>query len=70
MPRQAWLLAKNDLRQELRDLELVATAGFFTLVVLVMFASAGGSYVLFTGAKSELSPMEDRGVIAMPIVCG
>jgi heme exporter protein B len=35
--RQAWLLAKNDLRQELRDLELVATAGFFTLVVLVMF---------------------------------
>lgn len=37
LPRQAWLLAKNDLRQELRDLELVATAGFFTLVVLVMF---------------------------------
>lgn len=37
LPRQAWLLARNDLRQELRDLELVATAGFFTLVVLVMF---------------------------------
>jgi len=37
LPRQAWLLAKNDLRQELRDLELVITAGFFTLVVLVMF---------------------------------
>lgn len=35
--RQAWLLAKNDLRQELRDFELVATAGFFTLIVLVMF---------------------------------
>jgi heme exporter protein B len=35
--RQAWLLARNDLRQELRDLELVLTAGFFTLVVLVMF---------------------------------
>ena len=35
--RQAWLLARNDLRQELRDLELVATAGFFTLVVMVMF---------------------------------
>ncbi len=36
--RQAWLLAQNDLRQELRDLELVLTAGFFTLVVLVMFS--------------------------------
>lgn len=35
--RQAWLLARNDLRQELRDLELVLTAGFFSLVVLVMF---------------------------------
>ena len=38
VPRQAWLLAKNDLRQELRDLELVLTAAFFTLSVLVMFA--------------------------------
>lgn len=38
MARQAWLLAQNDLRQELRDLELVLTAGFFTLVVLVMFS--------------------------------
>lgn len=38
--RQAWLLARNDLRQELRDLELVLTAAFFTLVVLVMFALA------------------------------
>jgi heme exporter protein B len=36
--RQAWLLARNDLRQELRDFELVLTAGFFTLVVLVMFS--------------------------------
>jgi heme exporter protein B len=40
VPRQAWLLAKNDLRQELRDLELVLTASFFTLSVLVMFALA------------------------------
>ncbi|MBK8719660.1 MAG: heme exporter protein CcmB [Deltaproteobacteria bacterium] len=40
VPRQAWLLAKNDLRQELLDLELVLTAGFFTVVVLVMFALA------------------------------
>ncbi len=38
--RQAWLLAKNDLRQELRDFELVLTAGFFTLVVVAMFGLA------------------------------
>ena len=31
--RQTWLLARNDLRQEARQLELVLTAGFFTLVV-------------------------------------
>lgn len=37
------------------------------VVLLVMLASAGGSYFLFTTAKSELSPMEDRGVISMPI---
>jgi multidrug efflux pump len=37
------------------------------LMVLVMLASAGGSWWLFSQAKSELSPMEDRGVIAMPI---
>ena len=35
--RQAWLLARNDIRQETREFELLATAGFFTLVVLVMF---------------------------------
>lgn len=35
--RQTWLLMANDLRQELRDLELVLTAGFFTIVVLAMF---------------------------------
>lgn len=38
--RQTWLLARNDLRQEARALELVLTAGFFTLVVVVMFALA------------------------------
>jgi heme exporter protein B len=38
--RQTWLLTRNDLRQEARRLELVLTAGFFTLVVLVMFALA------------------------------
>lgn len=35
--RQTWLLARNDLRQEARRLELVLTAGFFTLVVVVLF---------------------------------
>jgi len=37
IPRQAWLLARNDLKQELRDMELALTAAFFTLVVVVMF---------------------------------
>lgn len=37
------------------------------LVVAVMLASAGGSGWLFTTTKSELSPIEDRGAIAMPI---
>jgi multidrug efflux pump len=36
-------------------------------VVLVMLASAGGSWWLFSTAKSELAPMEDRGVIFMPV---
>jgi len=38
--RQTWLLARNDLRQEARQLELVMTAGFFTLVMVVLFAVA------------------------------
>ena len=37
------------------------------LVVGVMLASAGGSAWLYSTAKSELAPYEDRGVIAMPI---
>jgi multidrug efflux pump len=37
------------------------------LVVLVMLASGAGSWWLFSTAKSELAPIEDRGVIAMPI---
>ena len=37
------------------------------LVLSVMAASAAGSWWLFTTAKSELSPMEDRGVIFMPV---
>jgi heme exporter protein B len=38
--RQALWLARNDLRQELRDLELILTAGFFALVVTVMLGLA------------------------------
>ncbi len=37
------------------------------VVVLVMLASGGASWWLFTSSKSELAPMEDRGVIVMPI---
>lgn len=37
------------------------------LVVAVMLAAAGGSWWLFSTAKSELAPYEDRGVIAMPV---
>lgn len=37
------------------------------VVLLVMLASAAGSAALYLSAKSELAPMEDRGVIAMPI---
>jgi heme exporter protein B len=37
LSRQTWLLARSDLVQELRELELVATAGFFAIVVLANF---------------------------------
>ena len=37
------------------------------LVVAVMMAAAGGSWQLLKAAKSELSPMEDRGVILIVI---
>ncbi len=33
----------------------------------LMVAAAGGSWWLFSTAKSELAPYEDRGVIAMPV---
>ena len=41
--------------------------GYRWIVVGVMLVCAGTSWWLFTTAKSELAPMEDRGVIAMPI---
>ncbi len=37
------------------------------IVLIVMAAAAGGSWWLFSAAKSELAPIEDRGVIFMPI---
>ncbi|MCP5283837.1 MAG: efflux RND transporter permease subunit [Burkholderiaceae bacterium] len=33
----------------------------------IMLAAAGGSWWLFSIAKSELAPYEDRGVVAMPV---
>ncbi len=37
------------------------------IVLVIMLASAAGSWWLFSTAKSELSPMEDRGVIILPV---
>ncbi len=37
------------------------------IVLVVMLASATGSWWLYSTAKSELAPVEDRGVISMPI---
>jgi multidrug efflux pump len=37
------------------------------VVLVVMAASAGASWWLFTHTKSELAPLEDRGVIIMPV---
>jgi multidrug efflux pump len=37
------------------------------IVALVMLASAGGSWWLLITSKSELSPMEDRGVVILPV---
>jgi multidrug efflux pump len=37
------------------------------LIAVVMAASAAGMWWLYTTAKSELAPLEDRGVLAMPI---
>jgi len=46
---------------------LSATLQARWLVVLVMLASGATSYWLFITAKSELAPIEDRGVIIMPV---
>ncbi len=61
LPRQAWLLAKNDLRQEFRDFELVATAGFFTLVVLVMFGLS------FASLGKSVQPLAIPGILWLAV---
>jgi multidrug efflux pump len=37
------------------------------LIIAIMVASGAASWWLFKNAKSELAPVEDRGVISMPI---
>ena len=37
------------------------------IVLLVMAVSAGATWWLYTNTKSELAPLEDRGVIIMPV---
>jgi multidrug efflux pump len=37
------------------------------LVILVMLASGAGSWMLWSTAKRELAPLEDRGTIFMPV---
>jgi heme exporter protein B len=59
--RQTWLLARNDLRQEARRLELVLTAGFFTLVVVVLFALA------FFGLSAEIQRKAIPGMIWLTV---
>lgn len=55
--RQTWLLARNDLRQEARRMELVLTAGFFTLVVVAMFGLA------FFGLDDEVQVVGVPGML-------
>ena len=41
--RQTWLLLGSELRQELRSFEVIATAGFYSLVMLALFALSLGA---------------------------
>lgn len=61
LARQTWLLARNDLRQEMRDFELVATAGFFTLVVMVMFGLS------FSTLGRHAQPMAIPGMLWLAV---
>ncbi|MEX0760108.1 MAG: efflux RND transporter permease subunit, partial [Tistlia sp.] len=53
------LLAVNDGYRRMLEATLRARPA----VVLVALLVAGASYLLFTGLKSELAPIEDRGVL-------
>jgi heme exporter protein B len=55
--RQIGLLLANDLRQEIRNLELVVTATFFSGVILVIFALA------FSGLRTSVHPNLVPGVM-------
>lgn len=59
--RQAWLLAVNDLRQEARDFELILTAGFFTLVVLIMLGMS------FSALSPSAQPMAVPGMLWLSV---
>ncbi len=48
-----------------RALRLALRARWF--IVLLMLASGAGSWWLYSHAKEELAPLEDRGVIFLPI---
>ncbi len=52
-----WLLMRSELRQELRRLELVVTASFFTLVMVVLYALSFGTL------RPELHPHAVPGML-------
>ena len=58
--QQAWLLARSDLRQELRQFELVLTAGFFTLVVQKMALPKGSAIFFVIGARTIIHPVRQK----------
>jgi multidrug efflux pump len=70
-PRPGWF---DRTMERLLDVTTAAYGGALRwtlrrrwLIVAVMLASGALSGWMFSTAKSELAPMEDRGVIAMPI---
>lgn len=58
-----WMEARLDRLTAAYGRALRWTLSHRWVVLLVMLVSAGGSWWLFSTAKSELAPMEDRGVI-------
>lgn len=55
--RQTWILARNDLRQELRNFEVLVTAGFFTVVILALYA------VGYAALSEEVHPKVVPGML-------